>query len=181
MGFIIGVESLIVKIAAGREQCFFENAKRGEKVLASYTVLAKDIDITILAPDMSILFKDTKATEDSFQFVASHSGPYRLCFGNKMSTISSKEIDFNVYVGNSLEKKNVVKTEHLTPLEHVIVALRDGMRTVEDRADYIIHRQERSYSTNESTDIRVFWFSVLETTSLLVVGAFQIFYIRRLF
>merc|ERR1712224_558919 len=138
----------------------------------------KDIDVRVFAPDRTVLFKEIKGKEDSFQFVASHSGPYKLCFGNKMSTIAEKEVNFNMYVGNSLEKQNAVREEHLAPLGHVITALAEGIRNVESSTFYIKRRQELSYLTNMSTDRRIFWFSMLETVSLIVMGAFQIFFIR---
>jgi hypothetical protein len=103
-----------VYVKPNEEQCFMEEAKRGEKLITSFNVAAGgmdiihhspmndrfsylcyvshisigflDIDVRVYGPDMKVIFEAEREKDGSFSFVAQQTGSHRFCFGNTMST-----------------------------------------------------------------------------------------------
>jgi hypothetical protein len=173
-----------VLIPAATEECFSEKVERGEKVFGSFNVFfggSLDIDVRIYGPDGRIVFEDETMQEDSFSFIATISGSYKLCFSNAESTISSKMVSFNLHVGNALAHVNAAKEEHLSPLEGSVIELSGAISGVLDEARYLVQRERFARNTNESTNARIMWWSVFEMIILISLSAWKIFYIRSLF
>jgi len=176
--------ALNIYVAPHEEQCYFEQAVRGEKVVTSFNVAAGgflDINVKVYGPDGKLVYEIEKEREGSFQFIATQTGNYQLCFGNDMSTLTSKTVSFHLYVGHSLAEKNAAKIEHLTPLENSILQMSEGFNTVRDFQDYAHHRELICRSTNESTKSRVLFWSLMKYMVLIGVAILQIYYLKSLF
>ncbi len=172
----------IVEVRANGEECFLETVRRGDKVLGSFSVAAGgnlDIDLKIFDAKKRILFQSLGNTDDSFAFVADQDGRYTVCLSNSMSSLTSKTVSFKIFVGTSLVDHEIAKKEHLDPLENSVLVLGESLQTVVNEQQYLVTRDRLSRGTNESTNSRVLWWSILETAVLLAVGAWQVRTVRR--
>jgi hypothetical protein len=97
-----------------------------------------------------------------------------------MSTMTDKSVAFSMHVGDELFR-DVAKQEHITPLETEITQLADAIAKVEDEQQYMWARERAARDTNESTNGRVLWFSVLEAVIMIVLGVWQALYLRSRF
>jgi hypothetical protein len=132
-------------------------------------------------PDQTIVYQQDRQVEGTYSFTAQSDGAYKFCFSNAMSAVTSKSVSFNILVGNALSLHGVAQQDHLTPLENTILILGEGLSSVRNEQKYIKTRERLVRDTNESTKRRVLWWNIIKTTLLVVVGAWQIFYLKRLF
>ena len=107
-------------------------------------------------------------------------GLYKVCFVNKDTTFAEKVVALSLHAGDELFQ-DIAKQEHITPLETEITQLTDGIAKIEDEQQYMWARERQTTETNASTNARVFWFSVAETTVILGLGVWQILTLRAFF
>mmetsp|Transcript_33316 Transcript_33316/g.61949 ORF Transcript_33316/g.61949 Transcript_33316/m.61949 type:complete len:208 (-) Transcript_33316:209-832(-) len=172
----------IVEVGASSEECFQETIKRGQKCIGSYSVAAGgnlDIDLRVTDALGKTLYENLGYSDDSFAFVANQDGKYKVCFSNAMSSLTSKTVSFNIYVGTALVDHEIAKKEHLDPLENSILLLGESLQFVVNDQQYLITRERLARSTNASTKSRVFWLNFFETLVLFAVGGFQMFHLRQ--
>lgn len=120
-------------------------------------------------------------TQDSFTFIALESGTHSFCFDNTISQVTSKMVSFNIHVGNSLATHDVAKEEHLSPVENSVVTFSSNVHLVKDFLQYYKTRERASRNTNESTNSRVLWWSILETVILVGISIWKIYSLRSFF
>jgi len=137
-----------------------------------------DIDLKIYGPDMKFVYKGERENENDIQFVAPIAGMYRVCFENGMSTVTGKMVSFNMYVGDDLSAHDAAGVAHLDPLQKSIRSLVDGINGLNDHQSYMSGRLSRHEETLVSTGSRVLFYNLLETAVLLIVGIFQVWWIR---
>lgn len=186
--FLLALPSLAgavtVRVNPNAEECFHETARRGEKFLSSFNVASGgflDINVKVTGPDGGVVYEEERQKEGTFAFVAMETGDYTLCFSNAMSTVTEKDVSFNVYVGTGLSSHGVAKEEHFTPLENAVVGLAEGLRKVRNEQKYIKFRERACFKTAQSTGSRVLWWSILQAVAVVAVGVWQTLYVRGLF
>lgn len=178
------VDGISVVVTAGAEQCFFDQVKRGDRVFGSFSVFSGgqlDITVRITDPEEKVVFEEEDTSQESFAFVALKDGEYRMCFSNEASTITSKQLSFNLHIGNQLANLDVAKSHHLSPLENSVVSVSQAASQVRDEQKYLITRERYARDTNESTNSRVLWWSILENILLISLSLWKIFYLKGLF
>ncbi|BFZ64734.1 p24 complex component [Saitoella coloradoensis] len=166
-------------------ECFHESLHRGDTMTVSFQVGVGDggngdIDFWLTDPKDSVLISDLKSSTGDHSFEAQHDGTYRYCFSNEMSSISTKEVSFNVH-GIVYVPENQNDPDHSDPVEKEIRELADLLNAVKDEQEYIVVRERRHRNTAESTNTRVKWWSVTQGIVLVCVGVFQVFYLKRFF
>lgn len=145
--------ALLARVSSHSEQCFFEMATKGDKIVGNLRVVqggSLDIDLRILDPSGKVVLERQRVMEESWQFYAQHSGQYTLCLSNLMSVVSGKVVNFNMYVGSTLQKKDAAKSEHFNPLEKSVMKLAQGVREVSDWTRHIKTR-ERVHHLSQTT------------------------------
>lgn len=88
--------------------------------------------------------KRQKETEGRYTFNAHVDGLFTICFGNKMSTFTDKDITFEWDVtktGAGLDK--LAKEEQLTPLGNQIVELSSSLANFQAEQRYLKMREMR--------------------------------------
>lgn len=75
-----------------------------------------------------------------FAVIAPSTGLYKVCFSNRMSTLTSKKLAFSLHTGDALYQ-DVAKQEHISPLESEITQLADAIAAVEDEQKYMWTRE----------------------------------------
>uniref|UniRef100_A0ACB8G559 Transmembrane emp24 domain-containing protein 10 n=1 Tax=Sphaerodactylus townsendi TaxID=933632 RepID=A0ACB8G559_9SAUR len=75
----------------------------------------------------------------------------------------------------------IAKVEKLKPLELELRRLEDLSESIVNDFAYMKQREEEMRDTNESTNIRVLYFSIFSMFCLIGLATWQVFYLRRFF
>eukprot|EP00762_Andalucia_godoyi_P007294 ANDGO_01563.mRNA.1 Transmembrane emp24 domain-containing protein A len=181
---VVSVSGLAVTVDAHAEQCFFETMKRDAKTGVYFQVTAGgflDIDVLVTGPDQRLLHKVERETEGRFTFAAYDGGAYKICFSNKMSTLTPKQVVFQILPGGRAEFAEFAKLEHMSPIEESLLRLADGLSDVQSEQRYLRNRERVHRNTAESTQSRVTFWSFFETFVLIGMSIWQVWYITRYF
>ncbi|KAI8342744.1 emp24/gp25L/p24 family/GOLD-domain-containing protein [Chlamydoabsidia padenii] len=111
-------------------------------------------------------------------------GQVRLCFTNTLEkgSTSSRWVEVVMNIGaNAMDDKLVAKSEKLDPLELELRKLEKVVQEIVDEMVYLKIRETFMRGTNESTNERVKWFSVVSLLALVSLGFWQILYLRHYF
>merc|ERR1712146_335265 len=84
-------------------------------------------------------------------------------------------------VADTNDYEKVAQEDHLGPLEIEMRKLEDKMKQLNKEMMYIRAREAAMRDTNESTNARVLFFSLLSMGTLVGLGLWQVFYLRRFF
>lgn len=165
-------------IAPSDVACYYEDLHKDDRMTVTFQVGDggnHDIDFKIYDPADRILVDVTKRTDGEYNTVAVLDGRHTYCFSNEMSTVTEKEISFNVhgivYVPDD--------GSHTDSLEHEIRTLAEQLQLVKDEQEYLVQREKRHRNTAESTNTRVKWWSIIQGLIVVAVVGWQIFYLTR--
>lgn len=121
-------------------------------------------------------------------FTSHNSAAFDICFTNQLERKWSKntnfvrEIELDVESGAAARDWNAVQAaEKLKPVEVDLRRIEEMTYEISGQLQYLKAREERMRDTNESTNSRVKWFSILVITSLVGLGAWQVQYLRHYF
>jgi hypothetical protein len=120
-------------------------------------------------------------------FTAQHSSAFDICFRNyqdksRHATGLKKEIELDIESGAAARDWNAVQAaEQLKPQEVALRRVRELIEEVSTELNYLKLREERMRDTNESTNSRAKYFSILIIFALIGLGAWQIQYLRHYF
>lgn len=125
---------------------------------------------------------------NKFAFTSHYFSDYSFCFSNVLdSGISSgqqyfRSISFDVKMGaETADEADLAKREKLKPIEAELQILERTLAEIVENMDYLKNREINMRNTNESTNSRVKWFSLLSILTLVSSGLWQIFYLRQFF
>lgn len=76
-----------------------------------------DVDVSLEAPNKEIIYRQTKAQFDSYNFIPKMSGIYVACFSNEFSTFSHKLVYMDFQVGDEQPLPGL--GEHVTVMTQV--------------------------------------------------------------
>lgn len=161
----------IVEVSPKSQECFFEELDRGERMIASFEVLAGgmlDINVRVIGPDSKTVYETERDQDGSFQFAAVRKGIYQVCFNNAMSTMTSKIISFNIYSGGDLHQYQNAKSRHMQPLDRSIATLTESVRQFVDNYHYLRGRILTCHNTAVSSNSRVFWWGLANSLFLVL-------------
>ncbi|KAJ6236297.1 transmembrane emp24 domain-containing protein a [Anaeramoeba flamelloides] len=178
------VSGFSFNVLPSKEQCFYENIKKDEFVQSQFQVVkgAKlDINFKITTVSGRLIHYANRKQEEKFVFVAQSTDVYKFCFDNSMSHIKSKDISFDLKLGEHNTNTDLATKEDLTPLENTILNLVDKISDVSSQQKYLKIREKVHRNTTESTNSRIFWWSFFELFLLVCASFSQILYVRRYF
>ena len=92
-------QQFFITIDAHAEECYFDRATSGTKFDLMFEVVEGgflDIDVKITGPDNKVIYQGDRETNGKFQFNTHMDGVYKLCFSNKMSTMTPKIVMFGM-------------------------------------------------------------------------------------
>ncbi|OBA22454.1 hypothetical protein METBIDRAFT_31347 [Metschnikowia bicuspidata var. bicuspidata NRRL YB-4993] len=126
--------------------------------------------------------------ETRISFTTHESAAIDICFANFLDRGHggrrqlSREVNLEVESGASARDWNALQTaEKLKPAEVDLRRVHEMTKEIAQELHYLKGREERMRDTNESTNARVQWFSILIILVLLALGAWQIQYLRHYF
>ncbi|RHZ43932.1 hypothetical protein Glove_801g10 [Diversispora epigaea] len=93
-----------------------------------------------------------------------------------------RTIDLDVDVGaEAIDYNQLVKSEKLKPMEAELRKLEQVVQEIVDEMEYLRSREARMRDTNESTNERVQWFSLGTVFIFILLGGWQIIYLKKYF
>ncbi|GAA99635.1 uncharacterized protein L969DRAFT_94085 [Mixia osmundae IAM 14324] len=94
----------------------------------------------------------------------------------------SRAIDLDVDIGaDAVDYNAIAKQESLSGLEVEMRKLEGVVKEIVDELNYLKQRERKMRDTNESTNERVKFFSLLTVATLVSLGVWQIVYLRSYF
>ncbi|KTW29758.1 hypothetical protein T552_00965 [Pneumocystis carinii B80] len=186
---LVKVSSLTIQLSPNKKQCFYTFVDEvGKKVIFYFAVRSGgsfDINYQIFDTNKNIIFNGVKEKLGDIEFMAKYKGEYMFCFSNEMSTLTDKILDFQVSVeneeravlpesGNNINEQTGTLDEYLIRISRVFSAIRHSQK-------YLNLRENRNLSTVQSTESRIFWFSITESILILVVSVLQVLILKTFF
>lgn len=169
----------MIDVPAGKKECFFEDLHVHDKMTVTYQVGGGghlDIDFWLSDPINIALNKRLRESEGTASITAEKDGRYTYCFSNEMSTVTDKEVSFNVHGVIYVQDDGTV-----APIEREVRELAIGLQAVKDEQEYIVIRERVHRNTAESTNDRVKWWSIAQAIVLVAVCGFQVYYLQSFF
>ncbi|XP_075425942.1 transmembrane emp24 domain-containing protein 10-like [Ascaphus truei] len=156
----------------------------GEYDVTEQTGLTSHLRVTDSAGH--ILYSKEEAKKGKFAFTTDDYDVYEVCFESKAVSGTFRFTDqlITLDVKHGVEAKNyedLAKAEKLKPLEVELRRLEDLSDSIVKDFTYMKQREEEMRDTNESTSLRVLYFSVFSMFCLVALATWQVFYLRRFF
>lgn len=93
-----------------------------------------------------------------------------------------RSITFDVETGmDAADIKRIEQSEKLKPIEVEMRIIEQMLKGIVDEMEYLKEREIRMRDTNESTNERVQWLSLLSMSFLVASGMWQLYYLKRFF
>lgn len=142
-----------------------------------YSPAEKTMDFQITSQQEQVIFERKSAKEAIFKVLITRSGIYSFTFRNT-KVLASSVVTFAYHSGNSTS--SVLTSEHLTPVEKNLMWAAKAVRDFQVDSQFTNLRQESHYKTVAGANRNVFWFSLIESIGIILVTAWQVYYIKNL-
>jgi len=189
--------ALTLQVEPKMEECFHEDIPANSDVELTFTVIRGgllDIRTKIEGPD-GVIYEDliffnheaADGKQDHTQaWRVNKASSYKFCFDNKMSRFTAKVVDFEIYYHSTDgairgDKNEPASHDDVKTIEESVKRMGQSFDHVEKELNYLRNRESRHRETAESTNSRIFWYSLLEAVLLLTVSFSQAFYLKRAF
>ncbi|KAI3646383.1 hypothetical protein MP228_009311 [Amoeboaphelidium protococcarum] len=177
------------------ERCFSMYMAKDVLVTGSFTSTpgqyqSLNVEFTDAAGSVLYSKKDAIGSQEyKFSFTTHEYADYMLCFINNLASGIAPQpsyfrtITFTTKTGLEAEQYTHPSDtiNKLKPLEAELKYLQDAMQTIVNEMEYLKGREALMRDTNESTNNRVKWFSVVNTLILVSSGIWQLWYLRNFF
>lgn len=178
---LIAASALTFNLPAKEASCFYIFTTKPNTQVSYYFAVqlggSFDVDFSIKDPSRKTIISDTKQRQGSYVFNADASGEYEFCFLNEMSTFAEKVVDFEIkYEGDAQsefraampEQPNTKPIAHVEGMKKTAESINDQLDELKKSLLYYKTRNNRNQATVKSTELRIYYFSILEV--LLMVG-----------
>ncbi|XP_037636968.1 transmembrane emp24 domain-containing protein 11 [Sebastes umbrosus] len=137
------------------------------------------VTVTVRDPDHEILMSKRYGKFGKFTFTAHASGQHYLCFQTNSTRFAvfageRLKLHLDVQMGEHSIEPNTDKTkDNLETLENSLRHLIDQMMFIIRQQEYQRDKEEVFRDISESTNSKVLWWAVVQTSVLLSVGFWQ--------
>jgi len=131
------------------------------------------VTVRITGPSNEVEYVQADATTSKFGFAAKDGGTHRVCFTSQANSARQIELEFLSGV-DTTDYSDLARKEHLKPLELQLRKMEDRVEGIHKEMLYQREREEKHRDTNESTNSRVMWFSILTIAVVLFTTTFQV-------
>jgi len=102
--------------------------------------------------------------------------------GGRLHYSYNRRVTLEVSSGvDTTDFAKVARDEHLNKMELEALKIQRNLEEVVGDLGYFKRREERHRDTNESTNGRVMWFSLVSMGIIVAIGSWQLLYLRRFF
>jgi len=171
------------------EQCYFEELAAGENSIVEFQVVSggkKDVDVVLFNPDDVAVYRKDRGEYDQYSFISDLDGNYKLCFSNKMSTISHKVVYLDWTVGVEVDELDGLFDEPSD--EDPVPAMSIANQNINDRLkkvrDYQTHHRLREASGRvfvEGLHTKVNFWGFVQTLIMVFVSIAHVLILRGFF
>ncbi|XP_004364128.2 transmembrane emp24 domain-containing protein 10 [Capsaspora owczarzaki ATCC 30864] len=183
------------ELPATTVRCFKESVHKGQQFVGSYSVSdpanQQIINLKVTDSHNGIVYaKDNIDTVSSkkFAFSADQDELYEFCFESRVDAgvhvTPEHKRDISISFKQGVEARDyeaLAQAEQLKPLELTMRKVEDLSQSILSSFEYLRQREEEMRDTNESTNERVMYFSILSMVILIALAVWQIFYLKRYF
>lgn len=180
-------------LPAGRTECFFQPAVKGDTMEFEYQVIAGsglDVSFVLISPSGHRLISEFRKSDGIHMVDHTEDGDYRICFDNSFSQMSLKMVYFEVVLNAQSTARDewdeVAKEDKL--LEYKLKDIRTSLETVRAHLDRtrLMQASLRAYEARdryllEDNLWRVSFWSCVTLLVMLGVAAAQIYTLKKLF
>ncbi|KAJ5076217.1 transmembrane emp24 domain-containing protein [Anaeramoeba ignava] len=188
---LISIQSLIFEIPGDSTKCFSEEFPPDTLIKGKYKSFSylPRTDFAIHDPREQMLYQKSAIAKGNFAFTTENPGTYRFCFttsntqrGPRRNRQMTQKISFTYFSGQSaIDYDKIIDSEQLTPIEGELKRIDGLIQEITSTMSYMKEREETMRNTNESTNSRVLWFSLLSILTLLITGFWQVYYLKNYF
>lgn len=170
------------ELPAGADECFEEKVAESDHVSGGWDVAPGSVlhAVTVLSPAGDEVYSASAEQSGSFDYYATASGTYSVCFSNAGES-ASREVHAKIEIGDPPDLIQLAKTEHLSPIEERIKSLHESMIKVRDLQDQIKAQDEKQQKMTLSTRSWLLYLTVIEAAVLVATSAWQILHLRSFF
>ncbi|KAJ3423542.1 transmembrane emp24 domain-containing protein [Anaeramoeba flamelloides] len=177
--FLSTTNSFQIDLKERQEKCISEEIEHDSLVTGSYSLVEPKqlaVDLIIYDSKHHTIFHKHTIEDGKFAFRTDIHGDYKFCFTSHrqqsfQASASTQRIEFEFKMGSEARDYSDIATkEHLNPLETEIRKMQDLVLEIHEEILYSKNREEAMRNTNESTNARVLWFSILSIIVLVGTG-----------
>lgn len=177
-----------VLVNANKVVCFYENiTEPGTKIFLHYLVVsggALNIDCSI-HDTQKLLWSGVRSEEERVLLKAREAGVHKICFSNKLTTVTPKVVTFSLLVesdSNSGSENNAHTGESKNdPMLRTAMRVQQGLFEIEEIQDFLRLREREHRATIELANTRVLVWSIIEILVIVAMGVVNVLYLRRMF
>ena len=179
--------ALSFTLGAQQQRCVSESIPAKSLLTGDWT-LAAEADgsgsgssagaIAIDGPDGAQLFTK-RELHGHFAVTAQHAGLHRVCLTNNASAARAATV--NLKTALEVDHDTVAKKEHVEAIEAELDRMKKMAVHVYEEMLYMRTRSDQQHATNASTRGRLLWVEVVMMLAVLVMGLWQIRYLREYF
>lgn len=129
-----------------------------------------------------------KERQGDYVFTANEMGEYSFCFSNDMSTFAEKTVDFEISVESErrpaqaeAKEKGKGPQAETEAMDESLYVITGELAKIDRMQKLFKARDNRNYSTVASTDSRIFWFSMMESSMIVGMSMIQVYVVRTFF
>jgi len=173
---------IIVKVEPQSEQCFYEYVETGKTIEVSYGVIEGgqlDIEVKFFFGKQMLfskLYFEGKE-EGKLKFNCGSGGIYGVCFNNMMSRFTPKTIDFEYSVMVDLDHAT---PDDINPLKQSLGRIENNINFIKQEQQYYRNRERRHRNTAESTNTRVYTWSLIQSIILVLMTIAQVVFLKNM-
>ncbi|CAF0762485.1 unnamed protein product [Brachionus calyciflorus] len=193
------VHSLYFHIRETERKCFIEEVPDETLVVGKYKVQIFDKDandylptphgigmhVEIKDPEEKIILSKLYSSEGRFSFTTHMPGEHVIClYSNSTAWFGggNLRVHLDIEVGeHAVDYNELAGKEKLTELQLRVRQLIDQVEQISKEQNYQRFREERFRATSESTNQRVFWWSIAQLSVLVATGLWQMRHLKKFF
>jgi len=193
------VNSLYFHIRETERKCFIEEVPDETLVVGKYKVQLFDKDsndylptthgigmhVEVKDPEQKIVLSKLYSSEGRFSFTTHMPGEHLIClYSNSTAWFGggNLRVHLDIEVGeHAIDYNELAGKEKLTELQLRVRQLLDQVEQISKEQNYQRYREERFRATSESTNQRVFWWSIAQLSVLILTGLWQMRHLKKFF
>lgn len=191
---LIAASALTFNLPAKETSCFYIFTDKPNTQVNYYFAVQQggsfDVDYVIKGPLGDTIASETKKRQGDMLFNAARPGEYEFCFSNEMSTFAEKVIDFEItYDGDASaafraampEQPNSKPIAHVESMKKTVASIDAQLDELKRALQYYKTRNNRNQATVQSTESRIYYFSILEVMLMVGMAFLQITVVQFFF
>merc|ERR1712232_1280580 len=179
---------LVFQVEPRSQECFFleSGPEEKDKKMALELAVVRggllDILVEVWDPAQSKIFSHMYFEgkgDNVIEFVTASEGDYKICFNNQMARWTPKVVSFQLSPATS--DSQPLAADDITPSAKSVDAITGLFEKVLKEQTHLKDREAVHSATLESTYIRITYFSIFESSVLILLAMVQVYFVKSWF